>query len=253
MTNTVPVIAVFDIGKTYKKCLLFNDAYHLEWETQVKFSEISDDDGFPCDNLEALSAWVRETIRALLQMPRFRVEAINFAAYGASWVYIDALGQPVTPLYNYLKPYPAALQERFYHTYGGATTFSVRTASPVLGHLNSGLQLYWLKNEKPAAFKRIQFALHLPQYISYLVTGVPCADITSIGCHTGLWDFPAHRYHEWLEKERLMDVMAPLLTQREPVLLRFNGRSVYAGSGLHDSSAALVPYLRCFSEPFVLL
>lgn len=253
MLNTIPVIAVFDIGKTHKKCLLFNSGYTVEWETQVKFSETTDDDGFPCDNLEALSAWVRETIRELLQMSRFRIEAINFSAYGASWVYIDALGQPVTPLYNYLKPYPADLQASFYDKYGGALAFSVRTASPVLGSLNSGLQLYRLKNEKPEAFSKIQYALHLPQYISYLITGVPCTDITSIGCHTGLWDFPAHRYHEWVEKEGLMDVMAPLLTQREPVVLRFNGRSVPAGGGLHDSSAALVPYLRCFSEPFVLI
>ena len=51
-------------------------------------------------------------------------------------------------------------------TYGGESQFSKQTASPVLGNLNSGMQLYRMKYEKPEKFKQINYALHLPQYLS---------------------------------------------------------------------------------------
>jgi sugar (pentulose or hexulose) kinase len=92
-------------------------------------------------------------------------------------------------LYNYLKPYPESLQKQFYNTYGREAEFAFRTASPVLGSLNSGMQLYRIKYEKPELFKEIKYALHLPQYLSFLISGKVCSDITSIGCHTNLWDF----------------------------------------------------------------
>src|SRR5205085_6586159 len=131
----------------------------------------------------------------------FEVKAINFSTYGASFVYIDENGDPVTPLYNYLKPYPEALKKKFYDDYGGEEAFSSRTASPVLGSLNSGMQLYRLKYEKPEVFKKIKHALHLPQYLSYLISGRAYSDLTSIGCHTNLWDFQNKHYHEWVIKE----------------------------------------------------
>ena len=55
--------------------------------------------------------------------------------------------------------------------------------------LNSGLQLYWLKKTKPEVFKKIKYSLHLPQYLSYIFTGIPLSEYTSIGCHTALWDY----------------------------------------------------------------
>ncbi|MEI9908231.1 MAG: hypothetical protein WDO71_00270 [Bacteroidota bacterium] len=37
--------------------------------------------------------------------------------------------------------------------------------------------------------KKIKYALHLPQYLSYILSGKLNTDITSIGCHTHLWYF----------------------------------------------------------------
>jgi sugar (pentulose or hexulose) kinase len=113
-------------------------------------------------------------------MKEFKIKAINFSTYGASLVYIDKDGKPLTPLYNYLKSYPADLQEQFYTLYGGEITVAHETASPVLGSLNSGLQLYRFKQKQPANYRKLKYALHLPQYMSYLITGVACTDITSI-------------------------------------------------------------------------
>jgi sugar (pentulose or hexulose) kinase len=178
---------------------------------------------------------------------------VNFTTYGASLVYIDEDGNTVAPLYNYLKPYPEALQKQFYDTYGGEKEFSHRTASPVLGNLNSGMQLYRIKYEKPELFNRIKYALHLPQYLSYLVTGNVCSDITSIGCHTNLWDFEKNSYHEWVSKEEILEKLAPITSFDTVMPAVFPGSKYPVGIGLHDSSAALIPYQVNFHEPFVLI
>src|SRR6202035_5980024 len=123
------------------------------------------------------------------EIPKMAIGGVNFSAYGASFVHLNQDGRIITPLYNYLKPFPPDLQLEFYEKYGGKAGFSMRTASPVLGNLNSGLQIYRLKYEQPGLFDKIRSSLHLPQYLSWLPTNEIYSDITSIGCHTGLWDF----------------------------------------------------------------
>ncbi len=251
--SIVPVIAVFDIGRTNKKCFLFDEQYHIVWERSVVLAETNDEDGFPCEDIQALTAWVKQTMKQVRLLEGFSVKAVNFSAHGASFVYIDEAGQPVGHVYNYLKPYPALLQRKFYSTYGGEKVFSLATASPVLGSLNSGLQVYRLKKNRPELYEQVKYALHLPQYISYLIIGIPCAEITSIGCHTCLWDFSRKQYHEWVYEEGL-DEKFPSVLRSDAVLETGEaGNKIKAGVGLHDSSAALVPYLASFSEPFVLL
>lgn len=248
-----PVIAVIDVGKTNKKLFLFNQQYKIVCERSARFTETVDEDGFPCENLESLRLSVFDSLRSVFRKKEFDVKAINFSTYGASLVYIDDDGNPVTPLYNYLKPYPEQLQKKFYDTYGGQDAFATQTASPVLGSLNSGMQLYRLKYEKPEVFSRIRYALHLPQYMSYLITGIPCTDVTSVGCHTNLWDFRKNAYHEWVHKEGLNELFAPITGYDEVMPAAFPGNNYLVGVGLHDSSASLIPYLVNFHEPFVLI
>ena len=181
------------------------------------------------------------------------LKAINFSSYGASLVYIDENGDSLTPLYNYLKKYPDTLHNQFYDSYGGVQSFTHQTASPVLGSLNSGMQLYRIKYERPALFKKIKYALHLPQYLSYLISGIPCSDITSIGCHTNLWDFNKMQYHQWVKQEGVLEKLAPILPGNEVLTTNFMDNNYFVGIGLHDSSAALIPYLVNFHEPFVLI
>lgn len=245
----IPVIAVFDVGKTNKKLLLFDEDYTVVFERSARFSEITDEDGFPCENLESLKRSVVEALAEVKSLARFDLKAINFSAYGASFVYLDDMGEPVAPLYNYLKPYPDKLQNKFYRSCGGKQDLCRQTASPALGSLNSGLQLYRIKNEQPELFRMISHALHLPQYLSYLLTGQPCSDMTSIGCHTALWDFNAGDYHSWVYREGLDRILAPI----QPADTIYEAGGHIAGIGLHDSSAALIPYLMNFREPFVLI
>jgi sugar (pentulose or hexulose) kinase len=245
------IIAVFDIGKTNKKLFLIDEQYRIVAEHAENFASVKDEDGEDCEDLGVMTEWVRESLAKVMasREGEFKVRAVNFSAYGASLVHIGADGRPVAPLYNYLKAYPEALRRNFYDRYGGEVVLSRLTASPVLGSLNSGMQLYRIKQERPELFGRIRCSLHLPQYLSYLVTGRAVSEMTSIGCHTNLWNFAKQDYHEWVYREGLIEKLAPIVPSS--TVLEEDG--VFFGVGLHDSSAAMIPYLQGFREPWALI
>ncbi|HEY3406324.1 MAG TPA: FGGY family carbohydrate kinase [Ohtaekwangia sp.] len=247
------VIAIFDIGKTNKKLFLFDEAYNIVLEKSVKLEEVTDEDGEACEDIEALTKWMNECFQEVSSNKQFDIKAVNFSSYGASFVHLGNDGKPITPLYNYLKPFPEDLKKKFYNDYGGEMAFSMFTASPVLGNLNSGMQLYQLKYKQPDLFRRIQTSLHLPQYAAYLFHKQCYSDITSIGCHTNLWNFPLHIYHDWVKAEGVLPKLAPIRSSDGAVPVSLNGKDILCGIGLHDSSAALIPYLVSFPEPFLLL
>jgi sugar (pentulose or hexulose) kinase len=247
---SIPVILIFDIGKTNKKLLLFNEQYEIVYEESVKLSEIKDEDNFPCEDVHALTAWLKDSFEKVSGDKRFEIRAINFSAYGASFVNIDEEGKIITPLYNYLKPYPEKLEQQFYKTYGDKNSIARETASPALGSLNSGLQLYRLKYEQPEIFKQIKYSLHLPQYLVFIFSNKYATDLTSIGCHTMLWNFEQNDYHDWVYKEKFNEKFAPIYKADEIIE---HHKKIKIGIGLHDSSAALIPYLKSCKEPFVLI
>ena len=251
--SAIPVIAIFDVGKTNKKLFLFDENYRIVYEKSARFIETTDEDGFPCENLESLRLSIFDSLNEIFRHKEFDIKAVNFSTYGASFVYLDEDGKTLTPLYNYLKPYPQELSDDLYARYGGEEEFSLATASPVSGSLNSGLQLYRLKKENPELFQQMKYAMHLPQYLSYLLTGSYYSDLTSIGCHTGMWDFTKNTYHDWVKQEGIAPKLAPIVPANQVLDAIFPGNNYKVGVGLHDSSAALIPYLVNFHEPFILL
>ena len=67
------VIAVFDIGKSNKKILLFDSEYHIVFKEDKRFDEIKDEDDYSCDNIDVIE--------------KYHLEAVNFATYGSSLMY----------------------------------------------------------------------------------------------------------------------------------------------------------------------
>lgn len=244
------VVAIFDIGKTNKKVFLFNEKYKIVWEKSVNFEETLDEDGFPCENIVLLKNWMLEQLAEIKNLTDYALKAVNFSTYGASFVYVDKEGNPLTPLYNYLKEYPEDLKEEFYQKFKGKQVFALKTASPVLGSLNSGMQIYRLKYEQPEIFDKVQYCLHLPQYLSSILTGAFFTDITSVGCHTNLWNFKKMKYHKWLKKENIRAKIPPFQYGKDTIKTK---DGLLVGAGLHDSSSAIIPYTANFVEPFVLL
>jgi sugar (pentulose or hexulose) kinase len=246
-----PVIAIFDIGKTNKKLLLFNEELKVVSEKEEKFAQVVDDDGFECDDIVRIEKWIRESISVLIKSDKYDLKAVNFTTYGATIVYIDEAGKRLTPVYNYLKPLDEKIPESLYKRNGGRDEFCRRTASPALGMLNSGIQALWLRTVKPDVFAKVKHILHFPQYLSYVLTGLVCSEHTSIGCHTALWDFDNMNYHPWVRSYGLnVPDPVPVETVSE---VDFEGKKIKVGIGLHDSSASLAPYFSLNKGKFLLL
>ena len=330
---------VFDICKTNKKAVVFSEKLEVVHESSELLPETVDEDGDPCEDLDLLCHWTDEQLATLTS--QYPIDRVNFSTYGASFVYVDADGRPTAPLYNYLKAIDTSWLTEVYREHGGPQAFHANVGSPPLGALNSGFQVEWFRRTRPEAFAKTCYALHLPQYLSYRLTGRATSDFTSVGCHTALWDFPRNRYHDWVVKTGLLSVLPlpqrPILVERlrpthvqnieqsgysqqldsnghrhgrdgtdklrhvrnteqsmpgqqprssakltvvraagEPVGVTnvdqpgfddtfgertvpsteardIRSESLLIGSGVHDSSAALVPYLARYADPFVLL
>lgn len=247
------VTAVFDIGKTNKKFFLFDEKFQEIHREYASFDLIEDEDGHPTEDLAALTSWVKQTFDIAFKNPSFEIKSLNFSTYGASFVHLDDAGKPLTPLYNYTKPLPAEISEEFYEKYGPEKEFTDATGSTNSGMLNSGMQLYWLKKTKPEIYSKIRYSLHLPQYLSYLFTQVPATEYTSIGCHTSLWNYTAKNYHTWVYEEEIDKIFPPISETTTSFEIICNEKKIKVGIGIHDSSAALLSYLKNTPEQFVLL
>ena len=187
--SKIKVTAVFDIGKTNKKFFLFDKHYQEVMREYTRLPLTVDEDGHETEDIALLEAWVKATFHAVLENEKYEVKALNFSTYGASLVHLDHEGNVLTPLYNYTKPIDTTITDAFYEQYGDSLKIATETASPQAGMLNAGLQLFWLKKRYPDTFKKIKYSLHLPQYLSFLFTGIAVSEYTSIGCHTNLWDY----------------------------------------------------------------
>jgi len=247
------VTAVFDIGKTNKKFFLFDANFQEVYRAYRKFDAIADEDGHPTEDLNRLKDWLKEVFDSILDATAYNITSINFSTYGASLVHLDENYEVLTPLYNYTKPIPQEIIDSFYEKYGPEDDFTQATGSPSSGMLNSGMQLYWLKYTQPEIFKKIKYSLHLPQYISYIFTGIPVSEHTSIGCHTALWDYSKKDYHDWVYKEEIHKILPVIVSTETSFNMNYNGKRINIGAGIHDSSAALLPYIRSVDKKFILV
>jgi len=249
MGDRMKVMAVFDIGKTNKKVFLWNELYQIVFERQQNFNEIPDEDGFLGEDLPAVRLWMLQTFAEINALPEYQICALNFSGYGATVVFVDEKGHTVSPLYNYLKAFPEGLFP--YSNYGGEDEFARATASPILGNLNSGLQAFRVSQVSADVWKKTRWVMHWPNFLSSIFTGNFASEITSIGCHTALWDFDKKTYHDWVTDFGLRNKLPEIAPSNTSYLNEET--KIPVGLGLHDSSSALVPYLRVMHSPFLLL
>lgn len=250
---TKEVIAIFDIGKTNKKFFLFDMDFREIHRDYTYLENKMDEDGFPTEDIDKLQNWIKNTFYKVLKSNKYKVKAVNFSSYGASFVHLDDMGQVVTPLYNYTKPISEKIITRFYDQYGPELQFCRETGTTREGILNSGIQLYWLKHEKPEIFVKIKHSLYLPQYLSYLFTGIPVSEYTSIGCHTALWNYKKNDYHDWVYEEKLHKILPSIVDTGTSINTKLEGHHIQVGVGIHDSSSALLPYIQSIDKEFILL
>ena len=246
------VIAIFDIGKTNKKLYLFDEKFQVVFQREEPFPVITDEEDFECDDIDLITGWIENELSSLMERGEYDLVAVNFSTYGASLMFLDKNGKRLAPLYNYLKPVDKHIAESLFNAYGGKEEFCRRTASPDLGLLlNSGIQIEWFKKEKTTIAEKLKTVLHFPQYLSFFLTGEICSEPTSIGCHTMMWDFDNMSYHPWIKDH---GITLPEPVNNDTVFgIVFGGKHILVGTGIHDSSASIVPYLKASKSKFILV
>lgn len=229
---------VIDLGKTLSKVTLWDEAgCLLQRQTRPNAPVIVD--GLRCLDVEGIGAWLTEALARYANHP---VRTIIPVGHAAGVVAIRNGALAFVPL-----DYEQAIPDDTLAAYRAQCDPFEITGSPALpAGLNLGAQLWWIEQLNPGA---LAGATLLPwaQYWAWWLTGNAVSEVTSLGCHSDLWnpaegDFSpmAHRLG-WAARfaalARASDVVGTLRTD----IATTTGLSsdVRVLAGLHDSNAAL--------------
>ncbi|MEN8137195.1 MAG: FGGY family carbohydrate kinase [Bacteroidota bacterium] len=245
------IIVVFDIGKVKRKVLFFNNSLEVVYKDEIKIKEKLNENGILIDDVEGVVDWVYNVIDSTISKNVYTIKGVNFSTYGASLIYLNDEGKKLGYLYNNMMSLPYSFGRELYDKHGGVFEFARKTSSSLLGFQNSGLQLKWLKEERPDTYKQAKHVLHFPQYLSYLFTGKIVSEFTTIGCHTAMWDFEENKYHNWLNDIDI-NIPEPVETKQNHTV-NYKGHEFKVGVGIMDAMADLLPYLSTDTDEFLML
>ncbi|WP_225206706.1 FGGY-family carbohydrate kinase [Novosphingobium huizhouense] len=237
---------VIDLGKTLSKVSLWDlDGQMLD--RQVRPNAPIEVDGVRRLDAGGTAQWLLETLARYAAHP---VRTIVPVGHGAAICALDQGRLAFAPL-DYEEELPGDLLDEYR---AARDPFSV-TGSPALsGGLNLGAQLFWMERIYPQVMARATL-VPWAQYWAFFLTGRAVSEVTSLGCHSDLWnplanDFsPLAKRMGWAEKlkpvVRASDVVGTLTAD----IATATGLSpdVRVLAGLHDSNAALLA-ARGFAE-----
>src|SRR5690554_1219955 len=177
-------IGVIDIGKTNAKFAVVDREAMAEVAVRTIPNTVIEGPPYPHYGIEAIRDFLYSAIRDL--NASHPLAAISITTHGASAALVDNQSQLALPVLDY----ESGLPEIFAKEYEAARPDFATGFTPRLPQgLNLGAQLFYQARAFPDAFARTRWILTYPQYWAFLLTGVAASELTSIGCHTDLWDF----------------------------------------------------------------
>ncbi|NND33401.1 MAG: hypothetical protein HKN76_12490, partial [Saprospiraceae bacterium] len=212
MAKRKKIIVIFDIGEAWKRHFILDSSLQVLESDKVPIVSTEDDEGDKAGNLERATSWVVKTIAKVESMRTYDLRGFNFTCSSTTLVHIGHKGDPIFPLFSTKKAFPHSLYKDFEYRHNQHKLHPIETGSPGVGMVNSGFQMFWLKYRRPYLYGQIRHSLHLPQYFSFLFTGIPLSDFTSIGCHSAMWNFQQKSMHNWVTEENIDKKLAPLVT-----------------------------------------
>ena len=245
---------VLDIGKSHAKLVLV-DADGEVRAREVHLNRSADGPGYLALGIEAVHAWLADAIPRLPH--RDSVGRISITTHGAAFCGIDERGLAIPAIDYEWDGYGDARDE-----YAAEIDAFEDNGTPLLPlGLNAGLQLHWLQRHRPELWSRVAQWLPYPQYWAWWFSGRACSEVSSLGCHTGLWSPKDESFSPWARKSGIAAAFAPLMRAWEvlgtlrPELAASLGLrpEVQVHVGSHDSNACLARYLdRGPRQPMVL-
>ena len=245
-------IAVIDIGKTNAKLALVDLSTLTEMAVVTRPNIVQPAPPYPHYDVDGHWAFLLD---ALAQFHReHRVDAISVTTHGACAALLESTGALAAPILDYEHVYPAETVE----AYDAIKPDFAQTGSPKLaGGLNIGAQLHWLLATDPTLKDRTAQIVTYPQYWGHRLTGVAATDVTSIGCHTDLWNPYEGAFSDLPEKLGIRDKIAPVRRPSDilgPILPEIAKATGLAPEtpvcvGIHDSNASLYPHVMAQDGP----
>jgi sugar (pentulose or hexulose) kinase len=252
-------IAVFDVGKTNKKLLIFDPKLQIVDSAYRSFPEL-EEKGIRYENTGEINSWFMDQLKRFAD--EYPVRIISVAAHGATFAAVDDLGELVLPVISYTTDVDGAFHTEFYNAFGNSSDLQRVTATPHMDALvNVAKGIYFARKNFPSEFRRTVNILNYPQYFGALLTGNFGAESTYVGCHTYLWDFREKTWSSVARDMGIVDLLPKkvgrpwdILGRVKPGVARETGLSpdTLVTMGIHDSNASLLPYLIGTEEEFVL-
>jgi sugar (pentulose or hexulose) kinase len=254
--STPRFIAVLDAGRTNIKFAVIDLASRSEIVTATKPNRVLVDGPYPHFDVEATWSFFAEQMRANAAAGH-RIDGIAVSAHGSCMAVIGEEDLAL-PVLDYEHDGPDELAA----AYDAVRPDFADTLSPRLPKgFNAGAQLFWLQQRFPDAFAGASAIVTYPQYWLWRMTGVVSNEITSVGCHTDLWDNRRGQWSVLAESQGWVGKLAPLhAATRSLGMLREELASdwglpapIVVAGGLHDSNASLVPHLIDREPPFTVI
>ena len=246
-------IAVIDIGKTNAKLALVDLNTLSEIAVVTRPNTVLP--GPPWPHFDTEGHW-DFLLDALTRFGReYPIDGISVTTHGASIVLLDENGALAAPILDYEHDGPQETAA----AYDAMRPPFERTGSPRLANgLNPGAQLHWQFQTDPGLLERTAHILTYPQYWSHRLTGVISSDVTSIGCHTDLWEPGRGAYSELTDRLGVADKLAPVRNSTDILGAILPDISAATGlppqtpviCGIHDSNASLYPHILALEPPF---
>ncbi|KPF60223.1 hypothetical protein D621_01990 [beta proteobacterium AAP51] len=243
-----PLDLVLDIGKTRSKLLVLDRGGHVVAQADHASGALPATAAVPWGALDTagIEAWLMEALAGLGPLRQRLARAVP-TAHGAAFAAVDEQGLcwPV-PDYEF-----EDFDERPADWAAQLGAFA-ETQSPDLPRgLNAATQFDWLERHAPGSFARGEL-LPYAQYWAWWLCGVAASEVTSLGCHTHLWNPTAGAPSNLAQRRGWAARLAPVRRAWEslglvrPALARSLGLppGLRVHTGAHDSNACLARYLR---------
>ncbi|MHA6325262.1 FGGY-family carbohydrate kinase [Roseivivax sp. CAU 1753] len=246
-------VAVIDIGKTNAKLALVDLSDLSEIAVITRPNRVLDGPPYPHFDVEGHWAFLLDGLA------RFHadhgIDAISITTHGACAALLKADGGLAAPILDYECDGPDETSA----AYEALRPPFDETGSPRLaGGLNIGAQLFWQFAADPGLRERTKTIVTYPQYWGHRLTGVAATDMTSLGCHTDLWNPYEGRFSTLVDRLEIADKIAPARRSADilgPILPEIATRTgllpdTPVHCGIHDSNASLLPHILSQTAPF---
>ena len=237
---------IFDVGKTNVKLMLL-DQNGRNISTVKRNNQVINKPPYPHFDIEGIWQWLITEIRELT--PNHHIGAIAISTHGAAAAFVDIDEQElILPIMDYeFDEYPENMADYDLLRPGFNQSYSPKFPAG----LNLGKQLYHQNSILSEEQKKKATLLFYTSFWAWRLTGIAASEITSIGCHTDLWDMTKKEFSRLIDVMDLNDKIPAIVLPWQPLGKIKKEITIETGldedclifPGIHDSNAGLVPYL----------